>query len=87
MDLNLATFQWSCQALRNYSFEVTSDYQTYYNESEYLDWRNKLLPATISQEFPTLSGITRFLKKGPVSFHICPSWICYFVKAGTPWQF
>lgn len=53
MDLNLATFQWTCQALGvTIPFEVTGAYQTHYDESEYLDWRNKLLPATILQEFP-----------------------------------
>ncbi|MFT3824092.1 MAG: WbqC family protein [Chitinophagaceae bacterium] len=53
MEWNMATFQWACKALGvNIGIEFTSEYLPDYEKSVYEDWRNKLLPATILQEFP-----------------------------------
>lgn len=53
VDWNLACFQWSCDKL---SLEpqvgFTSEYLHIYPKDEYVDWRNKLKPATINTAFP-----------------------------------
>lgn len=53
VDWNMACWEWMNRQFGNpVTASVTDRYQTYYNESEWVDWRNRLLPKSILQEFP-----------------------------------
>lgn len=53
VDWNMACWGWMIRQLDlPVKTSHTENYQTYYNESECLDWRNRLLPKSILSEFP-----------------------------------
>ncbi|MBL7697734.1 MAG: WbqC family protein [Chitinophagaceae bacterium] len=52
-DWNLECFKWIADKLSiETSWSLSNSYQENYNDSQFLDWRNKLKPSTINQIFP-----------------------------------
>lgn len=53
LDWNLATWEWAAsKTAGNFTTELTSSYQEFYDPAEWLDLRNKVTPHTIGQLFP-----------------------------------
>ena len=55
VDLNLSCFYWVTDKLSiNTSCSLSDGYVEKYDMNGYLDWRGKLMPSTINQEFPKI---------------------------------
>ncbi len=53
VDWNLACWEWmDLQLGSRMTTQVTDRYLPHYDQSEYIDWRNRLMPRSIQQDFP-----------------------------------
>lgn len=55
LDWNLECFRWAADKLAiTTPWSLSENYIDEYDKTEYVDWRSKLLPATINQNFPEM---------------------------------
>jgi hypothetical protein len=53
LDWNLTCFEWICDKMAiKISTSLSDQYEKNYNESEFEDWRGRLMPSTINSNFP-----------------------------------